>query len=156
MIRIEIPGTAALTLSHLVLDYNGTLAVNGILVEGVLERLDVLAQQLRVHVITADTYGTVAEQIAGKSIALHVIGADAQDNQKLAFVESLGADSCVAIGNGRNDAKMLSAAALGFCVLQAEGCCTPTLMASDACFLPIIDALDVLRMPNRLVATLRN
>jgi soluble P-type ATPase len=90
MIRIEIPGTPALTLSHLVLDYNGTLAVNGILVDGVLERLDVLAQQLSVHVITADTYGTVAEQIAGKSIALHVIGADAQDSQKLAFVESLG------------------------------------------------------------------
>jgi hypothetical protein len=43
VIEIEIPGFRVLQLSHLVLDYNGTLAVNGDLIEGVKSHLSPLA-----------------------------------------------------------------------------------------------------------------
>ena len=35
MIEIDIPGYKTLHLEHLVLDYNGTLAVDGVLIDGV-------------------------------------------------------------------------------------------------------------------------
>ena len=42
MISISIPGSGSLNLDHLVLDYNGTLAVDGVLLPGVKETLQSL------------------------------------------------------------------------------------------------------------------
>lgn len=38
MLIIEIPGRELLTLSHLVLDYNGTIAEDGEIIEGIRPR----------------------------------------------------------------------------------------------------------------------
>ncbi len=154
--NIAIPGHEAVEIDHLVLDYNGTIALNGILCEGVMERLEKLSKELSVHVITADTYGSVQAQCAGGTVSVHVIGTESQDQAKLDFIESLGEGRCIAIGNGRNDALMLEHAALGFAVLQAEGASMKALAASDAVFSSINDALDALIHTKRLIATLRN
>ncbi|MCA9958568.1 MAG: HAD hydrolase family protein, partial [Anaerolineales bacterium] len=63
--------------------------------------------------------------------------------------------ACVAVGNGRNDALMLQAAALGIAVLQAEGTAVVTLTAADVVTPTILDALALLTEPRRLIATLR-
>jgi soluble P-type ATPase len=156
MLKLEIPGSEAFEIEHLILDYNGTIALGGVIYEGVMERLERLAEDLEIHVITADTYGSVHAQCEGKKVSVHVIGKVPQDREKLAFLESLGKEGCIAIGNGRNDVLMLSAAALGFALIQEEGTSTKALMASDAVFASIHDALDALIHPNRLIATLRN
>ena len=110
---IDIPGHGPLPLRHLVLDYNGTLALDGNLVPGVAERLTELAAApgaLRVHVITADTFGQVRQQLAGLPCACQVIGPGHQDQAKLEYVRALGAPTVAAVGNGRNDRLMLDAA----------------------------------------------
>jgi soluble P-type ATPase len=61
----------------------------------------------------------------------------------------------VAIGNGRNDRKMLDVAALGIAVCGAEGAAAETLQAGDIVVGRIVDALDLLLHPKRLMATLR-
>jgi len=43
MIELTVPGFGALRLEHLVLDYNGTLAVDGKLLPGVRDALGALA-----------------------------------------------------------------------------------------------------------------
>ena len=53
MLQFDIPGYGALRLEHLVLDYNGTLACDGILIEGARERLGALSNELKIHVLTA-------------------------------------------------------------------------------------------------------
>jgi soluble P-type ATPase len=53
MMEINIPGLKALRLTHLVLDFNGTLACDGKVLEGVRERLEALARELEIHVLTA-------------------------------------------------------------------------------------------------------
>ncbi len=156
MIRLEIPGMEPLEIEHLVLDYNGTMAVNGIIIAGVMERLEKLSVLLDIHVLTADTYGSVHEQCDGHTISVHVIGKYQQDREKLIFLESLKTQHCIAIGNGKNDALMVSHAALGIALIQEEGTSTKTIMASDIVFKTINDALDSLLNPNRLIATLRN
>ena len=47
MIEVAIPGDGRLGLSFLVLDYNGTMACNGTLLDGVAERLIALSKTYR-------------------------------------------------------------------------------------------------------------
>jgi soluble P-type ATPase len=70
-------------------------------------------------------------------------------------VEQLGTEQVVAIGNGANDAQMLSAAALGIAILGREGLASEALQAADLVVGGIEDALDLLLHPPRLIATLR-
>ena len=155
MLTITIPGHGTLRLSHLVLDYNGTLARDGVLIEGVKERLDGLSRHLSIHVVTADTFGKAKSTLADVSCELSILPADDQDAGKLAYIERLGCDKTVCIGNGRNDRSMLKSAALGIGVIQQEGASSETLHAADVVAAHILDALDLLAHPERLVATLR-
>lgn len=156
MIKILIPGRGELTLGHLVLDYNGTIALDGDLCPGVAEKLTALAPNLHIHVITADTHGTVKAKIADLNCTLALIGPDHQDQAKLDYIITLGPQSCVCIGNGRNDAAMLAAAALGVAVIGPEGAAGAAVANADVIVPAIADALDLVLKPLRLVATLRN
>ena len=156
MIKIDVPGAGPLQLEHLVLDFNGTLAVDGELLPGVAERLTTLAARLSVHVMTADTHGTAARALGRLPCSLAVAPPSGQAEAKRGFVESLGAERVVAIGNGRNDRLMLKAARLGIAVVQAEGASAEALAAADLVVPTIADALDLLAHPLRLVATLRD
>ena len=156
MIAVDIPGLRELRLEHLVLDYNGTLAEDGKLLAGVAAALNALAQVLQIHVVTADTFGSAAEQLAGLPLDLIVVPDAAQADRKLEFITGLSADKVVAVGNGRNDRKMLEAAALGIALIQREGSAVETLMCADVAATDILDALALLQCPKRLLATLRS
>jgi soluble P-type ATPase len=156
MISIDIPGFRKLELEHLVSDYNGTLAVDGKLLPGVAEALSSLASSIDVHVITADTFGLAEAQLAGLPVKLAITPVESQAEAKLRLVSDLGADAVVAIGNGRNDRKMLGAAALGIALIQREGGAAEALASANVVSTSVLDALDLLRNPGRLVATLRS
>ena len=156
MIALSIPGFGALALEHLVLDYNGTLAVDGRLLAGVRDALEALAEQLVIHVITADTFGLAGTELAGLPVNITIIPQEGQAEAKLAYVEHLGAQRVFAIGNGRNDRKMLAAAAVGVALAQAEGAAAETIAAADVVATGILDGLDLLRNTKRLTATLRS
>jgi len=155
MIECDIPGSGHLRLEHLVLDHNGTLAVDGQLLPGVGEALTRLAPDLSIHVLTADTFGLAAAQLAGLPVKLTILPRERQDEGKRDFVLRLGAERCVCIGNGRNDRLMLGAAALGIAVILGEGAASATLTEADIVCTDILAALALLDHPLRLVATLR-
>jgi soluble P-type ATPase len=155
MIRIDIPGGAALQLENLVLDFNGTLACNGLLLPGVRKRVEDLSRLVRVHVVTADTFGQARTELADSRCELHILEPQNQARAKLEYVQRLGAERTACVGNGRNDALMMDAAVLGIAVVQTEGTAVQTLQAADVVVREITDALDLLIHPQRLVATLR-
>jgi len=155
MIEITSPSHRPLIIDHLVLDYNGTLAIDGELKDGVTERLQCLADKIQLHVLTADTHGTVRQKVSGIDCLVHIITEGQEDVQKASYLESLG-PNCAAIGNGRNDGMMLETASLGISVLQVEGLSPVAMQGSDVICNHINDALDLLLKPKRLVATLRN
>jgi soluble P-type ATPase len=154
--QYTIPGYKTLTLKHLVMDYNGTLAVDGELINGVRECLDRLAENLDIHVITADTFGKVAAEMKDIPCTVTILPAQSQDLGKLDYIKHLGPENTVCIGNGRNDRLMLKAAALGIAVILAEGAFSETLQASDVVCTSIVSALELLLNPLRLTATLRS
>lgn len=106
MRRIDIPGVPTLQLNHLVLDLNGTISDRGELIDGVAQRLRLLAADFQLHLVTADTFGTASELAGRVGSSVTTIGSGAD---KAAFVRALSPEATVAIGNGRNDRR----------------CCTP-------------------------------
>lgn len=156
MIELAIPGLAELRLRQLVLDYNGTLAEDGVLVPGVGDAIERLSGALAIHVVTADTFGSAARQLAQLPCSLDVLEPGAQDEAKLRFVEQLGAGRTVAVGNGRNDALMLRAAAVGIAVMLREGAAWRAIEHADIVCSDILHALELLTHPRRMVATLRS
>ncbi len=155
MLEVHIPGFQDLRLEHLVLDYNGTLACDGRPLDGVRERAESLAADLTVHILTADTFGTVQDRVAGWPCQVKVIPRDREAEAKVRYIQGLGADRTAAVGNGRNDRLMLKDAALGIAVVQTEGTAREALMAADLIVPGIVEALDLLLHPQRLKATLR-
>jgi len=156
MLEINIPGYKKLSLQHLVMDYNGTLALDGKLFTESYPRLLNLAERLLLHVVTADTFGIARNQLAKLPCELVILPGDEQAPAKLAYIQRLGEDRVVAIGNGRNDRLMLQAAALAIAVVQGEGAANETCMAADIVAPNILVALDLLLVPKRLIATLRS
>jgi P-type E1-E2 ATPase len=155
MIELNIPGRGELRLSHLVTDVNGTLALDGILLEGVARRITSLRDRLEVHLLTADTHGGQAAIDERLSLKATRIEAGNESAQKAAYVRKLGPETVAAIGQGANDAQMLKEAALGICVLSEEGLCAETLLAADLLMPDIFTALDLFEKPLRLIASLR-
>jgi soluble P-type ATPase len=152
MYRIEIPGRDPLELEHLLLDVNGTLTEHGELIEGVAPRLRELGRRLHVLLLSADTFGSLEQISARLDLPSRVTTTGAE---KVAAMRSLGAESCAAIGNGRNDQALLEGAALGIAVLGPEGAAGPTLLAADVVCRSISEALDLLLDGRALAATLR-
>ena len=156
MLEINIPGHKTLQLKHIVLDYNGTVACDGALIAGVSENLTSLADTLQVHVLTADTFGNVHDNLEGLDCRLSILAPDAQDMGKLNYIKALGIDHVVCVGNGRNDRLMLKEAALGIAVILQEGAAAGTVTAADIVCSDIVSALQLLQHPLRLIATLRS
>ncbi len=122
MLEVDIPGFGQVKLRHLTSDFTGTLSVHGRLVPRVKELLNRVAAVLDVHVLTADTFGTARSELAGVECRIHILEGNNEDAQKEAYVQNLGAEDVIALGNGNNDRKMLKAARIGIAVCLKEGC----------------------------------
>ena len=154
MIRIQIPGREELNLSHLVLDYNGTIAEDGNIIEGIRPRLAELSKDLSIYVITADTHGTAAKKCADLPLQVLTFPTTEVGKIKAEEVRKLSG-GVVTVGNGFNDIQMSDAADLSVCVMGREGCCGALISHCDVTVTSIEDALDLLLIPGRLRATLR-
>jgi P-type E1-E2 ATPase len=155
MIELNIPGRGVIQLEHLVTDVNGTLALDGKLLEGVSSALLRVSDRLNIHLLTADTHGqqdSIDKQLGMKAIR---IPAGDESSTKAAYVRELNPKQVVAIGQGANDAGMLREAEIGIAVNSQEGLATEAIRAADLVLPDIHSALGMLENPMRLVASLR-
>lgn len=155
MVTFYIPGREKNQIKHLLLDFNGTIAMDGILLDGIAASLRALTQTLDVHVVTSDTHGTVRSQLKDLPLTITILTSDDHTAEKARFVKKLGTESVIAIGNGYNDASMLLEAAIGMVVMQREGASAETLIQADIVFTDITHAFEAILNPQRLVASLR-
>ena len=154
MIEIEIPGRETLRITAAVLDYNGTIARDGVLLPEAAERIHTLAELLPVYVLTADTYGTVQTQCEGLGVMVRTFPKAGAAAHKAAIVRELG-KGVFAMGNGFNDKEMFDAAELTVAVMEREGLCAALLSHADVMVTAPEDGLDLLLKSDRLRATLR-
>jgi P-type E1-E2 ATPase len=155
MIELSIPGRSNLSLEHLVMDVNGTLAIDGILIAGVSSQIAALRNQIQIHLLTADTHGK--QKLIDQQLNLRAVRIQPGDEaaQKADFIRQLGSQGVAAIGQGTNDSLMLKEAAIGICVMSNEGLSTQALQAADLLMPDINTALELFQKPLRLIASLR-
>ena len=156
MFKLNIPDFGPLNLEYLVLDYNGTLALDGKPVKGAKELILELKGMMNVQVLTADTLGGCRKNLEGWPVEVTILGEGPEAEAKMAHIESLGPSGCACVGNGRNDRLMLKNAALGIAVMAEEGLAPEALLSADIVVPGIKQALSLFTDSHRLLATLRS
>lgn len=154
MREFAVPGWGSLALENLVLDLNGTITESGDFIPGVLERLKALKTGgFTIYVLSGDTRGFLQQSFDGSTGVEAVIAQTADEKKR--FVESIGAEKTVCVGNGNIDMEMFKVAGLSICTIQAEGATTRAMLQADIVVTHINQALDILLDPEKLIATLR-
>ena len=152
-INLEMQGGIIRTFTDLVLDYTGTLSLDGVLLPGVAERLARISAGLRITIMTADTFGKAADQTKGLPVDFRIIRTGIE---KADAVLVMGGENVIAVGNGRNDVPMMSRAGLRIAVIGPEGVSAELVRVADVVVRDICDALELIIHPLRLKATLRD
>jgi soluble P-type ATPase len=77
MIEVSLPGRqTTLQLKNLLLDLNGTLTVDGKLISGVKERVELLKEKLQIYILTAALWKRVRARptpipVSSSSCSIH-------------------------------------------------------------------------------------
>lgn len=154
--EFRIPGIGTISINNIILDYNGTIAVDGIMIPGVEELLNELSADYSIHVITADTFGSAEAALRNVNCRFTRISPDNQSMQKLQYLAECGKETSACIGNGKNDRYMLKESAIGIALIQREGLFAETALAADILCPDIFSALEFFKNPERLIATMRD
>jgi soluble P-type ATPase len=155
MKTIDIPNYKRLEIKNIVFDYNGTLANGGKVANSTKELLCLLAKEYKLYVITADTFGSVKEELKDFDIEVVILSSSDHTKEKSEFIKKVNPNHTVALGNGNNDRLMLQAATLSIAIIAREGCSVSTLNSADIACTKIDDAIDILLNSKKLIATLR-
>lgn len=155
MLKIIIPGREDLHIKYAVFDFNGTLATDGKIHPSLKTLFAQLREFVEIYVLSADTYGSVQTECNDLSLEVHVLSQKNGTAEKRTFVQNLGAESTVCIGNGVNDGGMFEVCALSILIMGEEGCAVQTLQKADIVVKNSEDALNLLLRPKRITATLR-
>ena len=153
--KIVIPEYKTLDIDTLFLDFNGTIAVDGIIPAGVKQRLTALAEVFRIYILTADTKGNAKDQCEGLPVILQTFPTGNAREYKKELIKATGSKHCAAMGNGRNDELMLKEAALSIAIMDKEGMYGRLFKEADLCVRSMQDGLDLFLYPNRIIAGLR-
>ena len=155
MIEINVPGLKPYEITHIVMDYNGTIAVDGKIpmeLKPLLIKLKALAP---VIVLTADTHGTAKAQCEPLGLEVRTFPQENAAGCKKAIVEELDADHVACFGNGFNDIPMFKTARLSIGVLDKEGMCAALIPHATILCRSAEEAIQLLLNPKRIIADLR-
>jgi len=155
VIEIRVPGRGDYAIEHMVLDLNGTIALDGKIIGGVKERIIALSKNVGIIVVTADTNKNAKKLLKDLPVALCTIEEARESEQKARLVREKGEEVTVCVGNGSNDVSMLKESAIGICIVGREGASSEAMMAADLVVPSINDALELLLKPHRMKASLR-
>lgn len=161
----NVAGGGAVSIAHVVLDYDGALSDNGALTAGVAERLTRLARVTRVTLLTADTSGQVEDALADLPVTVATVQTGQDKARRVKDLElpmqgestSAGLPGAVvALGTTWDDVPMLEAAAIGTAVVGPQGADPELTRAAQVVVGDIGEALDLLLEPERLEQILQD
>ncbi|MHC6180104.1 HAD family hydrolase [Clostridium sp. JNZ X4-2] len=155
MLRITIPGQNEFSVKNVVFDFNGTLATDGKLKSPVKKILVEIERFLDIYILSSDTYGSVQNECKDIGAKVQVLKGSSGSVKKKEFVQLLGAEDTICIGNGKNDIGMFEICALSILIIGEEGCSAKALLKADIIVKSSEDALMLLLNPKRITATLR-
>ena len=156
MILYEIPGRDNIEIDNIVFDYNGTIAIDGKLIEGVKELINSLAKQVNIYILTADTYGTVEKECMNIHGRILTFSKENAGESKKKIVEKLGGEKTLCLGNGYNDIPMFEESILSIGIIEGEGVSGKLLSNADIVVRNIVEGINLILNQNMVRATLRS
>ena len=156
MLCYDIPGRGKIEIENVVIDYNGTIAVDGKAIEGVKELIERLKKHVNVFILTADTYGTARNECKNFGVNIMTFPNENAGFYKKEIVRKLGGKKTLCVGNGYNDIPMFKESILTIAVIEREGACSKLILNSDIVTRSITEAIELILDEKRMKATLRN
>ena len=168
MISIERPGQSNLEIESILLDFDGTLAIDRRVHPKTKDKINLLAKRTNIYIfVTLPTppfnkggkggifkEDLIEERLRKVKAEIIYLAEGDSSRRKLDLLRQLGPSRCVAIGNGADDAAIIEEAGIGICVIGKEGVSGGAIKNADLVFADILDALDFLLKPFRQKATL--
>lgn len=154
--KVDIPGRESIEVRNIIFDYNGTIAVDGLIKESIKEDLGKLSKEFNVYVLTADTYGSAKSQCESLGIEVVTFPRENASIFKNEFLERLGKNQTICVGNGFNDIEMCKNAVLSIGILDREGIASSLILSVDIVASGIESAIEIILNKNRIIATLRS
>lgn len=154
MIIIHRPGQQPLEIEYLLIDYEGTLAIDGRIHPKAKDKINLLSKRVKISILAKSQKERVEEMLRKVKAELFYMTEGEASKQKSDLLKRLGPEKTVAVGNGTDDGLMLKEAALGVCILAREGASAEAMRGADLMFSNVVDALDFLLKPLRHKATL--
>ncbi|MEM3587531.1 MAG: HAD hydrolase family protein [Candidatus Jordarchaeaceae archaeon] len=157
MITFSIPGIGNIEIRNVVFDLNGTLSMSGNIASEVQEKIHQLSKKVEIFLLSSDTRGNLREIAEKLGVNWHRVSASSLSENvvKENFVEKLGAENTIAVGNGKNDELMLKKAKIGIAVIGEEGASPSTILNADIIVTNPVHALELILDPQKIIATMR-
>ncbi len=154
MILIERPGLTPLEIEFVLVDFDGTLAIDRRVHPKAKDKINLLSKRTDLYVLTTQKKELIEERLRKVKAEFVYFTEGDSSRRKLDLLRQLGPTRCVAIGNGMDDAAMIEEAGIGICVIGKEGSSGEAVKNADLVFTDILDAFDFLLKPLLQKATL--
>jgi len=154
MISIQRPGMESLELHFVLIDFEGTLAMDGRVHPKAKDKVNLLSKRVTVYIFTKSSKEKVEETLKKMKAEILYMTEGDSSQQKLDVLQRLGPHQTAVIGNGFDDVQIMEQAGLGMCVIGKEGSSPEAVAKADLVVTSVLDALDFLLKPLRQGATL--
>jgi soluble P-type ATPase len=154
MISIQRPGMESLDIHFVLIDFEGTLAMDGRVHPKAKDKVNLLSKRVTITILTKSNREEVEETLRKMRAEILYVTEGDSSQQKLNALQRLGAHQTAVIGNGLDDVRIMEQAGLGMCVIGKEGASAEAMAKADLVVTHVLDALDFLLKPLRQRAIL--
>ena len=154
MISIQRPGMENLDIHFVLIDFEGTLAMDGRVHPKAKDKVNLLSKRATLYILTKSNREKVEETLRKMKVEILYVTEGDSSQQKLKVLQRLGPHQTAVIGNGLDDVRIMEQAGLGMCVIGKEGSSAEAVAKADLVVTNVLDALDFLLKPLRQRATL--
>jgi soluble P-type ATPase len=154
MISIQRPGMENLDIHFVLIDFEGTLAMDGRVHPKAKDKVNLLSKRATITILTKSNREKVEETLRKMKVEILYVTEGDSSQQKLNALQRLGPHQTAVIGNGLDDVRIMEQAGLGMCVIGKEGASAEAMAKADLVVTHVLDALDFLLKPLRQRAIL--
>ena len=154
MISILRPGMESLDIHFVLIDFEGTLAMDGRVHPKAKDKVNLLSKRATITILTKSNREKVEETLKKMKVEILYLTEEDSSQQKLNVLQRLGSHQTAVIGNGLDDVRIMEQAGLGMCVIGKEGSSAEAMAKANLVVNNVLDALDFLLKPLRQRATL--
>lgn len=154
MISIHRSGMESLEIQSVLIDFEGTLAIDGRVHPKSKDKVNLLSRRTTIYIVVKSSRENAEKTLKKMKVEILYVTEEDSSQQKLDLLQRLGPRQTAVIGNGLDDVRIMEQAGLGMCVIGKEGSSAEAMAKADLVFTDILDALDFLLKPLRQRATL--